>query len=248
ARMPLNLTEKNELLRHYINELNKTSADVVSFEKYFPYYLLLRLFQALGAYGYRGWFEKKESFINMLPLAAKNLNELQPWFGFLSEMPEISKVVQQIIRNFSIQQIPEKLASDKLIVRIFSFSYKNRIPEDISGNGGGFIFDCRALPNPGKYEQYKANSGLDQDVKDFLAAELAVNSYIDKVFAIVSQSVEKYIARDFSNLMVSFGCTGGQHRSVYCAEKLATYLKQKYKITIEVEHMEKNVWGKGSAS
>lgn len=131
--------------------------------------------------------------------------------------------------------------NNKLTVSINSFSYKRALPIDNSGNGGGFIFDCRAIHNPGRYEEYKNLTGKDKEVIQFLKKETEMQNFLTHVFAIADQSVSKYIERQFSNLMISFGCTGGQHRSVYCAESLAEYLKNKYKINIVVHHIEQEI-------
>ncbi len=130
---------------------------------------------------------------------------------------------------------------NNLTVNINSFSYKRALPEDNSGNGGGFIFDCRAIHNPGRYEQYKKLTGKDKEVIQFLKNEPEMQEFLDHIFAIADQSVSKYIERQFSNLMISFGCTGGQHRSVYCAENLAKYLKDKYNNNIIVHHIEQEI-------
>jgi RNase adaptor protein for sRNA GlmZ degradation len=130
---------------------------------------------------------------------------------------------------------------NNLTVIINSFSYKRDLPHDNSGNGGGFIFDCRAIHNPGRYEEYKKLTGKDKEVIQFLIKESEMQEFLSHVFAIADQSVSKYIERQFSNLMISFGCTGGQHRSVYCAENLAEYLKNKYKINVIVHHIEQEI-------
>ncbi len=130
---------------------------------------------------------------------------------------------------------------NNLTVSINSFSYKRALPEDDSGNGGGFIFDCRAIHNPGRYEQYKKLTGKDKEVIQFLKNEPEMQEFLNHIFAIADQSVGKYIERQFSHLMISFGCTGGQHRSVYCAENLATYLKEKYNINIIIHHIEQEI-------
>lgn len=128
-----------------------------------------------------------------------------------------------------------------LKVSIHSFSYKRSIPEDHSGNGGGFVFDCRSIHNPGRYEQYKQLTGKDKEVIEFLEQEPEMTDFLEHVFALIDQSVKKYIERDFTHLMVSFGCTGGQHRSVYAAEQLAGHLKSKFNIQLTVQHIEQEI-------
>lgn len=128
-----------------------------------------------------------------------------------------------------------------LTVTINSFSFKKNIPSDQSGNGGGFVFDCRAIHNPGRYDEYKSLTGKDDEVIAFLDNVPEMKLFLDNIFNIIDISIQNYIERDFSNLMVSFGCTGGQHRSVYCAEKLSDYLKNKYDINIITHHIEQEL-------
>ncbi len=135
---------------------------------------------------------------------------------------------------------------DKLAVTINSFSYKRSIPEDKSGNGGGFVFDCRAVHNPGRYEEYQSLTGKDQQVIDFFEQKTEMHQFLEHVFSLVEMSVKKYQERNFTHLMVSFGCTGGQHRSVYCAEKLADFLQNKFDIHIQVHHIEQEINQKDS--
>ena len=128
-----------------------------------------------------------------------------------------------------------------LTVTINSFSYKREIPKDNSENGGGFVFDCRAIHNPGRYEQYKQFTGKDKEVIDFFKNEAEMHEFLIHIFAIVNQSVQKYISREFTHLMINFGCTGGQHRSVYCAENLAKHLQSKFNIKIKLQHIEQEI-------
>lgn len=141
------------------------------------------------------------------------------------------------------KEIIDKIMQKKrLKVTVSSFSFKRGIPVDITGNGGGFVFDCRAITNPGKYDEYKALTGKDESVIQFLEENGEIIGFLDDARAMVSRSVERYINREFDNLMVNFGCTGGRHRSVYCAEKMTNYLKQKYDIEVELIHQEKATW------
>jgi len=135
---------------------------------------------------------------------------------------------------------------NKLTITINSFSYKRSIPADKSGNGGGFVFDCRAVHNPGRYEEYQSLTGKDQLVIDFFEQETEIHQFLEPVFSLVEMSVKKYLERDFTHLMVNFGCTGGQHRSVYCAERLADYLQNKFNIHIQVHHIEQELIQKES--
>jgi len=133
----------------------------------------------------------------------------------------------------------------ELKIDIYSFSYKKKgIPKDPSVHGGGFVFDCRVLPNPGREEQYKKLSGLDQAVRDYLSGIEEVHTFLDSVRSLASLSIDNYIERGFDHLMFSFGCTGGQHRSVYCAEALLDFVKKSYSVDVEIHHNEKETWVK----
>ncbi len=244
ARSPFDIKIKDELLEFYRNELKRNKIDTGLFDKYFSYYLLIRMLQTFGAYGYRGWFERRQAFSDIMPKAVVNLNELLHRFSFLSSFPELNKVVLHISNYKEEKQKKIIPGESSLTVDILSFSYKAGLPADNSGNGGGFIFDCRALPNPGKIDKYKPVSGKDKPVAEYLAAQSEVTEFNDNVTSLVSQSVEKYISRGFTHLMVSFGCTGGQHRSVYCADNLAKFLKANYPVKINVVHTMKEEWGR----
>ncbi|MBO4586696.1 MAG: phosphotransferase [Bacteroidales bacterium] len=227
-----------ELLNHYLDIRGLKGEERQYWLGYFWGYVLVRILQALGAYGYRGLFERKEYFIQSIPLALNNLRQLLQNHPLPISIPEINRICRDAAA-------PENLSTPNfqhstLTVTVLSFSFKKGLPDDPSGNGGGFIFDCRALPNPGRYPEYKAYTGKDRPVIEFLKKEPAVDLFLDHVKSIVGQSVEKYQERNFSNLQVSFGCTGGQHRSVYCAERLAAWLSQTYTCNVDLRHREQD--------
>ncbi len=227
---------REELLMYYIDNLKKyKDIDITDFIETYNAYVLIRILQVLGAYGYRGYFERKAYFIQSIPPAIRNLDYLIPKLSFIDELPELKKCIQQICHQSKPIQQPK---SDKLTVKITSFSYKKSLPTDDSGNGGGFVFDCRSLPNPGRFIEYKELTGKDIKVIDFFADKEELPEFLNKVFSLVDASVGVYMSRGFSNLMVSFGCTGGQHRSVYSAEKLLQHLRVKFDINIEIIHRE----------
>ena len=200
-------------------------------------FVLFRTLQVLGAYGFRGYFERKPHFLQSIPAAIDNLKELVA--QDIEGCPYLTALLREVTKlpQFNPQPAPQNA---KLTVRVMSFSYRKGLPQDDSGNGGGFIFDCRGMHNPGKYDEYKKITGADAPVIKFLEERGEVQKYLEHVYGLVDPTVDKYIERGFSNLMVSFGCTGGQHRSLYCANHLAEHLKQKYAdhITILLEHRE----------
>lgn len=227
---------RNQLLEYYIDHLSKVvSIDKERFRSKFYGYVLVRMMQAMGAYGYRGFFEKKDYFLRSIPLAVENLRNIISIHDFPINIPELKQVWTKITNHEDF--LPK---DNQLCVRIFSFSYRKSIPFDKSGNGGGFVFDCRALSNPGRYEQYKQFTGKDQPVIDFFADKPEVAAFLDHVEAIVTLAINNYTERGFSNLMVNFGCTGGQHRSVYCAEQLAAYIRNTCDCKVFVHHIEQS--------
>jgi aminoglycoside/choline kinase family phosphotransferase len=251
-----------ELLDFYLDKLEEIYP--VNREKFLNVYygfVLIRILQALGAYGFRGYYEQKSHFLQSIPFALKNLKHLRAknlvGFGLNTLMEVIDTMVaneklynQESVKVSNVNDIINKelpvsnsLKSDdhKLTVTIHSFSFKRSIPADASGNGGGFVFDCRALPNPGRLEEYKHLNGKDQPVIDYLKNYPEVNEFLANVFSLVDQSVKTYVARDFQNLMVSFGCTGGQHRSVYCAETMAKHLASSEKVHVNLRHIEQEI-------
>jgi aminoglycoside/choline kinase family phosphotransferase len=231
--------EREELLEFYLNELCQYKhVDREKFKSLFGGYVLIRIMQAMGAYGFRGFYEKKEHFLKSIPFALKNLEILLGRNTIQVQLPELFKVLKEITQSEFLKSISP--VNDRLTVRVSSFSYKRGIPADPSGNGGGFVFDCRAIHNPGKYLEYKHLTGKDPQVQEFLEEKSNIANFLAPVFSLVSNSVEVYSSRGFSHLSVSFGCTGGQHRSVYAAEKMAEYLKNNYPVTVVLQHIEQD--------
>jgi len=242
AQMPQNL--RDELIDYYKTELAQyVNPDEVKFDLYQPYFVYLRILQVLGAYGFRGLIQKKSHFIESIPYALKELtvwNENHP----LTDYPELHTIISQLTTLNYPLTLNSQLSTpnSKLTVTINSFSFKKGYPDDFSGNGGGFVFDCRALPNPGREPEFKTKTGRDWEVIDYLMAKPQVHVFLDHVKAIVSQSVDNYIERHFSNLMVSFGCTGGQHRSVFFAQTIYEWLKTTYPdINLKLNHIERKI-------
>jgi len=220
---------RNDLLEFYLNEIRQRSkVKRQTFLKHYYGYVLIRILQTLGAYGFRGYYENKPHFLLSIPYALKNLQWLVDNNHLPKKLPELSSVLNSILNDKELNKLQPKLSSDKLNVSINSFSYKEGIPKDYSGNGGGFVFDCRALYNPGRKEEFKNLTGLDDEVKNFLEGQSDVKEFREHIFFIVDKAVSNYVKRDFKNLMINFGCTGGQHRSVYCAEILAEHIREKY--------------------
>ena len=235
---------RDELIDYYKTELAQyVNPDEVKFDLYQPYFVYLRLLQVLGAYGFRGLIQKKSHFIESIPYALKELtvwNKNHP----LTDYPELQTIISQL----STLNYPLTLNSQlstlnfKLTVTINSFSFKKGYPNDFSGNGGGFVFDCRALPNPGREPEFKTKTGRDWEVIDYLMAKPQVHVFLAHVKGIIGQSVDNYIERHFSNLMISFGCTGGQHRSVFFAQTIYEWLKTTYPdINLKLNHIERKI-------
>lgn len=235
AAIPQHL--RNEFLDFYISEAQKyVNLDVKEFKEYYHGFVFIRIMQAMGAYGFRGFYERKLHFLKSIPYAIKNLQWLLENVKLPIEVPALMKALISVTQSKKLQEIGDEL--EKLTVHINSFSYKKGIPIDETGNGGGFVFDCRALPNPGRYEEYKTLTGMDQPVIEFLNGIEEMQEFLNDTFSIVDKSVKKYMKRKFTNLMVNFGCTGGQHRSVYSAERLKKYLEQNYNIRVKLRHRE----------
>lgn len=234
---------KNSLLERYMDRVEvllDKKIDRLRFVSQYNGYVLIRLLQVLGAYGFRGLFERKAHFLTSIPLALRNFK----WFLANKQvgivMPEFERLLSLVVEDAVVNRFEPLRATEKtpLIVRINSFSYKKCIPEDPSGNGGGFVFDCRGILNPGRLKEFKPLTGRDKEVKDFLEQQTRMPEFLNGIYNIVDIAVEDYIKRDFESLSVNFGCTGGQHRSVYAADALARHLRNKYHVKIDLHHVE----------
>lgn len=232
---------KNDLLDYYINEVNQLlneRIDKKAFVYQFNGYVLIRLLQVLGAYGFRGLFERKAHFLSSIPPAINNLK----WFVDNKHLGIALPVLEKCLKHCVSDDVKKSFESvhatedSRLVVKISSFSFKQSIPEDETENGGGFVFDCRGILNPGRFAEYKSLTGRDKPVKDFLEQQTKMPEFLNSVFNIVDISVTDYLKRNFDSLMISFGCTGGQHRSVYAADALARYLKNKFNVKVQVCH------------
>lgn len=228
---------RQELLKEYIDALRRYQpVDESYFYAQLRHFVLFRTLQVLGAYGFRGYFEKKPHFIQSVPFAIENLRRLlqEPY-------PEYPYLCDVLRRLTELKQFTDDLQKRRLVVKVTSFAYKKGIPEDPSGNGGGYVFDCRAVNNPGKYERYKPFTGLDEPVIRFLEEDGEITQFLTHVYALVDASAKRYMERGFTSLSVCFGCTGGQHRSVYSAQHLAEHLNQQFGIQVNLVHREQNI-------
>jgi aminoglycoside/choline kinase family phosphotransferase len=215
---------RQQLLDHYLECLGSyIPVDRKAFMDRYYAYVYVRILQALGAYGFRGFFERKAHFLKSVPYAMKNLRWLAENIKLPIELPALMDALRGMFASEKLQGLAD--SADKLTVRIFSFSYRQQMPADETGNGGGYVFDVRSLPNPGREERFKKMTGKDAAVIDYLNQQPSVHQYLASVLALVDASVQGYESRGFKNLMVSFGCTGGQHRSVFFAEQLAKHLR-----------------------
>lgn len=228
---------RQQLFDFYVDELKKyIPVDDDRFAAYYKGFVLIRIMQAMGAYGFRGFYEKKEHFLKSIPFALKNLEYLLADLNLPVELPELVKVLNELTQSEILKEIGR--TKTNLTITITSFSYKKGYPADLSGNGGGHVFDCRALNNPGRYPELAVFTGKDIEIQQFLEQKSEIGVFLNAVKQIVDQSVKVYLDREFTNLSVSFGCTGGRHRSVYSAEKIAEYLRNNYPVNVVVKHRE----------
>lgn len=245
---PLRLTAPVEMTqtqdRHFERpkgvEKSPTNEFTESFDQYFPAFVLLRLLQVLGAYGFRGLIQKKLHFMQSIPYAIKELLKVNEQWTMPFELPELQSVIQQL--NIVLPKY-ESIEPERLTITVNSFSYKNGgVPYDKSGNGGGYVFDCRALPNPGRYAEYKKMTGEDADVIEFLEDKPDVHYFLQNVQMLVFQSIDNYLERGFKNLQINFGCTGGQHRSVFFAQTVGNMIHENYPmVRVEINHLAQHI-------
>jgi aminoglycoside/choline kinase family phosphotransferase len=238
---------RQQLLDAYLEALSRhISLDREAFLRYYYAFVYVRIMQALGAYGFRGFYERKPHFLQSVPYALKNIRWLLHNAELPIELPTLMSAFQNMLGSEKLRGLaPQAHEQTKnLVVRIFSFSFHNEMPKDESGNGGGFIFDARSLPNPGREERFKQLTGKDAPVIDYLNQQEGVHQYLANVVSLVEASVASYQRRGFKNLMVSFGCTGGQHRSVFLAEHLAKRLRGQSDVEVVVRHLELEKMGR----
>ena len=271
AKYPFKL--RRELVYEYYYSLkNYTEVPSVRhFVERLSQFVLFRMLQVLGAYGFRGYFERKKYFLDSIPPAMENLRDLLKIGSQAFPYPYLMEILERLTQlpQFAPAEASAPVCRDgfrtsdfniyeshpqdgpatfskydgkgPLVVRVFSFSYRKSIPEDSSGNGGGYVFDCRSTHNPGRYEPYKKLTGLDESVIRFLEDDGEILTFLAHVYDLADHHVQRYIQRGFISLMFSFGCTGGQHRSVYCAQHLAEHLHEKFGIEVHITHREQGI-------
>lgn len=249
AKAELSNEWKERLLNDYIQEAEQVlgeTIDATLFKKQYHGFVLLRLLQVLGAYGFRGLFERKAHFLTSIPLGLRNFKSFLEVYTLDKDTPVFAGILNWMVGDEVLNRFTPMQATEKtpLVITINSFSYKKGLPSDDSENGGGFIFDMRGILNPGRFDDYKKLAGLDKPVQDFLEQKTKMNTFLNSVWDLIDITVENYLARDFESLQINFGCTGGQHRSVFAAEQTARHLKNKYKVKIILAHTNQNNWVK----
>src|SRR5467141_5032724 len=230
---------RQQLLDAYLEALsNHIKLDREAFLRYYYAFVYVRILQALGAYGFRGFYERKEHFLQSVPYALKNIRWLLHNVELPIALPALMEAFKSVVASEKLQGLASSSEPEKLTVRVFSFSFHRGLPQDETGNGGGFVFDGRSLPNPGREERFKTLTGKDALVIDYLNQQESVHQFLASVISLVDASISTYQDRGFKHLMVSFGCTGGQHRSVYLAEQLAKHLRASDGVAVVVHHRE----------
>jgi aminoglycoside/choline kinase family phosphotransferase len=237
AKADLPAALRHQLLDHYLDALGTfLPLDRDAFMQYYYAYVYIRIMQALGAYGFRGFYERKAHFLQSVPYALKNLRWLLHNVKLPIALPTLLDAFNSMLASEKLQALASD--ADNLVVRIFSFSFHRGWPKDETGNGGGFVFDGRSLPNPGREERFKVLTGRDAPVIEYLNQQESVHQFFASALSLVDASIGEYQRRHFKNLMVSFGCTGGQHRSVYLAEQLAKRLRGRPGLEVILHHRE----------
>lgn len=245
AKAELNDDWKEELLNYYFNCIQQLISDVNKndFIESYNNFTFLRMLQVLGAYGFRGLFEKKTHFLSSISSALLNLKSFQNKILPGINIPELRNIISKITEEDIVERFANSVSNNNnhLVVNINSFSFITRgYPEEKSDNGGGFVFDCRGILNPGRIEEYKQLTGRDEPVIQYLQQKTKMDDWLESIFSVVDVTVENYIQRNFSNLSINFGCTGGRHRSVYAADALDSHLKEKFGVKTIVKHLEQN--------
>jgi len=231
---------RDELLEHYITGLaNYPMVDATKFRESYYAYVLIRIMQAMGAYGFRGFYEKKTHFLQSIPYALNDLRWILSNVHFSIEIPTLLGVFKDLLKAPKLKRFQDKEGRKSVMtVSINSFSYKHGIPDDPTGHGGGYVFDCRVITNPGHLDQYREMNGKHKPVIEYLEQQGDSHEFLSNVFSLVDMTIDKYEERKYTHLSVSFGCTGGHHRSVYCAERLAEHLRESQSVRISLWHRE----------
>jgi len=233
ANLPFPFRER--LVETYLEALSQQMpVDRAQFLSHYDGFTLIRILQAMGAYGFRGFYERKPQFLQSVPYAIRNLEALLGSTRLPIKLPALFAALQRIVQSTRLREIAPVPVS--LTVQVQSFSFRSGYPVDESGHGGGFVFDCRSLPNPGREPGFAALTGEDAAVDAWLEPKPEVQTFLTRVRDIVDAAVDTYARRHFTHLSVAFGCTGGQHRSVHCARRLATHLREHKGVTVELSH------------